>query len=188
MPAPRQQMPRPRAGAQRPLVGAVLAFCMIAAAAPGQGFTAPAAPPRRAALASAVVAGLPLAVAVQPAFAVREGFSETPSGLQYKVVKEGTGAKPKKGEKIAADYTGWLDDFESEKKFDSSRDRRKPLEFPVGVGKVIKGWDEALLDMQVGERRQIIVPPQIGYGSKAVGPLPPSSTLYFDVEMRAITR
>mmetsp|Transcript_28177 Transcript_28177/g.80829 ORF Transcript_28177/g.80829 Transcript_28177/m.80829 type:complete len:184 (+) Transcript_28177:64-615(+) len=179
---------QPRTPARQRMAAATcLALCLLAVAA-GRSFVPPAAPQRRAALTAAVAAGLPMALAAQPAFAVREGFTETPSGLQYKVVKEGTGTMPKKGERIAADYTGWLEDFESEKKFDSSRDRRQPLEFPVGVGKVIKGWDEALLDMKVGERRQIIVPPQIGYGSKAVGPLPPSSTLYFDVELRAITR
>mmetsp|Transcript_97789 Transcript_97789/g.237826 ORF Transcript_97789/g.237826 Transcript_97789/m.237826 type:complete len:188 (-) Transcript_97789:67-630(-) len=187
MPACQQR----RLAHRRLAAAAGLAFCLLTIAADktaGRNFLSPAAPPRRAALMTAVAGGLPLALATQPAFAVREGFSETPSGLQYKVIKEGTGAQPKKGERIAADYTGWLEDFESEKKFDSSRDRRQPLEFPVGVGKVIKGWDEALLSMKVGERRQIIVPPQIGYGSKAVGPLPPSSTLYFDVELRAITR
>mmetsp|Transcript_86653 Transcript_86653/g.220727 ORF Transcript_86653/g.220727 Transcript_86653/m.220727 type:complete len:187 (-) Transcript_86653:155-715(-) len=131
-----------------------------------------------------LVAGSPLAARAD----VREGFIETSSGLQYKVVQEGTGAQPKKGQTVSADYTGWLDDFESEKKFDSSRDRRQPLQFPVGVGKVIKGWDEALLDMKVGERRLIVVPPKIGYGSKGVGPIPPDSTLYFDVELKGLLR
>mmetsp|Transcript_119678 Transcript_119678/g.334042 ORF Transcript_119678/g.334042 Transcript_119678/m.334042 type:complete len:201 (-) Transcript_119678:147-749(-) len=155
----------------------------------GPAFLAASAPlPRRATVATAVAAALPFSVAVQPALAVREGFTETPSGLQFKVVKEGTGSSPQKGQRIAADYTGWLEDFESEKKFDSSRDRRQPLEFPVGVGKVIKGWDEALLDMKAGERRLIIVPPQIGYGNRAIGPIPAGSTLYFDVELRSIGR
>ncbi|CAK0883889.1 unnamed protein product [Prorocentrum cordatum] len=114
----------------------------------------------------------------------REGFVETPSGLQYRSWgSEGSGDQPKKGQLVAADYTGWLEDFESEAKFDSSRDRRRPLEFPVGTGKVIKAWDEALLGMKVGERRLIVVPPAIGYGNKAVGPIPPGSTLYFDVEL-----
>ncbi|CAJ1404149.1 unnamed protein product [Effrenium voratum] len=118
----------------------------------------------------------------------REGFTETSSGLQYKVITEGSGPVPTKGVQIAADYTGWLEDFESEKKFDSSRDRRQPLQFPVGVGKVIKGWDEALLDMKVGERRQIVVPPSLGYGSRSIGPIPAGSTLYFDVELKSIGR
>eukprot|EP00435_Cladocopium_sp_Y103_P028542 s701_g7.t1 len=116
----------------------------------------------------------------------REGFTETSSGLQYKVVQEGTGPIPTTGQRIKADYTGWLDDFESDRKFDSSRDRRQPLEFQVGIGKVIKGWDESLLSMKVGERRQIIVPPVLGYGNRGIGPIPPGSTLYFDVELKSI--
>ncbi|CAK9034100.1 FK506-binding protein 2 (Peptidyl-prolyl cis-trans isomerase) (PPIase) (Rotamase) [Durusdinium trenchii] len=132
---------------------------------------------RRALLIAPVVAG----VAPQA-----EGFTETPSGLQYKVLLDGDGPIPTTGQRIKADYTGWLDDFESDKKFDSSRDRRQPLEFQVGIGKVIKGWDEALLSMKVGERRQIIVPPQLGYGSRGIGPIPPGATLYFDVELKSI--
>ncbi|CAK9083707.1 unnamed protein product [Durusdinium trenchii] len=137
---------------------------------------------RRALLIAPVVAG----VAPQAARAAREGFTETPSGLQYKVLLDGDGPIPTTGQRIKADYTGWLDDFESDKKFDSSRDRRQPLEFQVGIGKVIKGWDEALLSMKVGERRQIIVPPQLGYGSRGIGPIPPGATLYFDVELKSI--
>merc|ERR1719382_1599020 len=145
----------------------------------------------RRAAALATLAGAPLALAGlvgggAATAAVREGFTETESGLQYKIVQEGDGAVPKKGQTIAADYTGWLDDFESDKKFDSSRDRRQPLQFPVGTGKVIKGWDEALLEMKVGERRLIVVPPSIGYGSRQVGPIPAGSTLYFDVELKRI--
>ncbi|CAE7204296.1 FPR2 [Symbiodinium natans] len=116
----------------------------------------------------------------------KEGFTETSSGLQYKVLQEGSGENPTTGQMIAADYTGWLEDFESDKKFDSSRDRRQPLKFQVGIGKVIKGWDEALLDMKVGERRQIVVPPSLGYGSRSIGPIPAGSTLYFDVELKSI--
>mmetsp|Transcript_21207 Transcript_21207/g.38721 ORF Transcript_21207/g.38721 Transcript_21207/m.38721 type:complete len:184 (-) Transcript_21207:95-646(-) len=142
--------------------------------------------PRRGALlaglSAAAAAGSPLGALA----AVREGFTETPSGLQYKVVAEGKGDKPAKGEMVYADYTGWLDDFESDKKFDSSRDRRQPLGFPVGVGKVIKGWDEAILDMKPGERRLIVVPPKIGYGDRGIGPIPPGSTLYFDVELKGL--
>ncbi|CAE7039834.1 FPR2 [Symbiodinium sp. CCMP2456] len=128
----------------------------------------------------------PLLLFPQAAFAARDGFTETSSGLQYKVLQEGSGESPRTGQMIAADYTGWLEDFESEKKFDSSRDRRQPLKFQVGIGKVIKGWDETLLDMKVGERRQIIVPPGLGYGNRAIGPIPAGSTLYFDVELKSV--
>ena len=72
---------------------------------------------------------------------------------------------------------------ESEKLFDSSYDRRAPLTFAVGTGKVIKGWDEAVLSMKVGGKRRIIVPPELGYGANPKGPIPGGSTLYFDVEL-----
>ena len=92
---------------------------------------------------------------------------------------------------VAVHYTGWLDGFgesrlgdgESEKLFDSSYDRRAPLTFAVGTGKVIKGWDEAVLSMKVGGKRRIIVPPELGYGTNPKGPIPGGSTLYFDVEL-----
>lgn len=71
-------------------------------------------------------------------------------------------------------YTGWLDNFESPKKFDSSYDRGKPLSFRAGVGQVIQGWDEAVLQMKVGEKRQVIIPPSIGYGARGIGPIPPN--------------
>lgn len=142
---------------------------------------------QRLAILTAALAPV-LGLGAQPALAAREGFTETGSGLQYKIIEEGSGDMPKKGQQVSADYTGWLDDFESDRKFDSSRDRRQPLQFPVGVGRVIKGWDEALLGMKVGERRLIIVPPSIGYGSRTMGPIPPDSTLYFDVQLRSILR
>ena len=92
---------------------------------------------------------------------------------------------------VAVHYTGWLDGFgesrlgegDSEKLFDSSYDRRAPLTFEVGTGKVIKGWDEAVLGMKVGGKRRIVVPPELGYGDKPKGPIPGGSTLYFDVEL-----
>jgi peptidylprolyl isomerase len=71
--------------------------------------------------------------------------------------------------KVKVHYTGWLEGFDSEKKFDSSFDRKKPLIFKVGVRQVIAGWDEALLSMHVGGRRRIIIPPQLGYGSRGAG-------------------
>mmetsp|Transcript_38782 Transcript_38782/g.51103 ORF Transcript_38782/g.51103 Transcript_38782/m.51103 type:complete len:195 (-) Transcript_38782:715-1299(-) len=110
-------------------------------------------------------------------------YSETENGLRYLILKEGTGDYVSPGTPIKAHYTGWLDGFESEKKFDSSYDRRKPFVFPVGTGRVIKGWDEAFLNMKIGEKRRIIVPPQLGYGARgAGGVIPPNATLYFEVE------
>ena len=106
----------------------------------------------------------------------------TSSGLQYIVLEEGDGPKPKKGQTIAAEYTGWLTDGT---KFDSSKDHPGAFSFAVGVGMVIKGWDEALLDMRVGERRKLIIPPELGYGRAGTpgGPIPPNATLVFEVRL-----
>lgn len=104
----------------------------------------------------------------------------TDSGLKYIVLEEGTGEKPKQGDTVVAEYTGWLTDGT---KFDSSKDHPEAFSFPVGTGQVIPAWDEALLDMKVGERRKLIVPPDLAYGSRGVGPIPPNSTLVFEVKL-----
>lgn len=93
-------------------------------------------------------------------------FITSESGLRYKVTKEGTGAVPNPGDNVKAHYTGWLDGFDSPKKFDSSRDRGRPFSFRVGAGQVIRGWDESFGSMSVGESRQIIIPPRLGYGDR----------------------
>jgi peptidylprolyl isomerase len=105
----------------------------------------------------------------------------TQSGLMYEVVNEGTGdEKPSAGDTVSAHYTGM---FLDGRKFDSSVDRGQPISFPVGAGRVIKGWDEALLDMKKGEKRILIIPPQLAYGRSGRGPIPPNSTLVFEVEL-----
>lgn len=105
----------------------------------------------------------------------------TQSGLQYVVVTEGTGdATPEKNTVVKAHYTGKLLDG---KKFDSSYDRGQPIEFPVGAGRVIKGWDEAFLSMKKGEKRVLIIPSHLGYGPSGRGPIPPNATMIFDVEL-----
>jgi len=108
----------------------------------------------------------------------------TESGLSYIKLVDGTGAQPQQGNTVLVHYTGTLEDGT---KFDSSRDRDRPFSFRVGVGQVIRGWDEALSLMHVGDRWQITIPPELGYGQRgAGGVIPPNSTLIFDVELLRI--
>jgi peptidylprolyl isomerase len=115
-------------------------------------------------------------------------YTTTDSGLKYLDLKEGTGEVPKPGDIVRVHYTGWLDGFESEKKFDSSYDRRSPLSFPVGAKRVIAGWDEGILtNLKVGGKRNLIIPPDLGYGSRgAGGVIPPNAVLYFTIELVGI--
>lgn len=108
------------------------------------------------------------------------GAITTPSGLKYLVVAEGSGDSPSKGAAIKAHYTGKLLDGTV---FDSSYDRGEPITFPVGAGRVIQGWDEAFLTMKKGEKRTLIIPPQLGYGTSGRGPIPPNAVMIFDVEL-----
>ncbi len=109
----------------------------------------------------------------------------TPSGLQIIDTSEGTGATPKSGQTCVMHYTGWLHkDGEKGAKFDSSHDRGQPFEFPIGTGRVIKGWDEGVASMKVGGKRTLIIPPALGYGARgAGGVIPPNATLIFEVEL-----
>ena len=112
----------------------------------------------------------------------------TSSGLQIIEVTEGTGATPKKGQTCVMHYTGWLyENGQKGKKFDSSVDRNEPFDFPIGAGRVIKGWDEGVATMKVGGKRTLIIPPALGYGARgAGGVIPPNATLMFDVELLAV--
>ena len=110
---------------------------------------------------------------------------KTPSGLQYEDTKEGTGATPQKGQTCVMHYTGWLwENGAKGKKFDSSVDRGTPFSFPLGQGRVIKGWDEGVATMKVGGKRTLLIPPDLGYGARGTGGvIPPNATLVFDVEL-----
>jgi FKBP-type peptidyl-prolyl cis-trans isomerase len=104
----------------------------------------------------------------------------TPDGLQYTDDQVGTGAVAEAGKNVSVHYTGWL---MNGTKFDSSRDRGQPFTFSLGAGRVIKGWDEGVAGMRVGGKRTLIIPPDLAYGSRATGPIPPNSTLKFEVEL-----
>ncbi len=109
-------------------------------------------------------------------------------GLKMTDVKEGTGAEAVAGKTVVVHYTGWLYDEAAPehkgKKFDSSRDRGEPFDFPLGAGHVIKGWDQGVAGMKVGGQRTLVIPPNMAYGERgAGGVIPPNATLIFDVEL-----
>jgi FKBP-type peptidyl-prolyl cis-trans isomerase len=108
----------------------------------------------------------------------------TASGLQYWDLKVGTGAVAGASKMVKVHYTGWL---LSGKKFDSSVDRGQPFEFELGTGQVIKGWDQGVVGMKVGGKRQLRIPPALGYGQQGAGSdIPPNATLIFDVELLGV--
>ena len=108
----------------------------------------------------------------------------TDSGLQIEKLAEGQGETPKTGDRVSVHYTGWL---ENGKKFDSSRDRGQPFVFTLGRGQVIKGWDQGVATMRVGDKVRLTLPPDLGYGARgAGGVIPPNATLIFEVELLGI--
>ena len=110
-----------------------------------------------------------------------EGFDKTESGLYYKITQHGNGKKPQAGQKVAVHYTGMLLD---KSVFDSSYSRRQPLNFTVGVGQVIEGWDEGILLLHEGDKARLVIPSDLAYGaSGAGGVIPPHAPLIFDVEL-----
>jgi peptidylprolyl isomerase len=109
----------------------------------------------------------------------------TKTGLKYIEEKIGDGAEAKSGDKVSVHYTGTL---KNGKKFDSSRDRDKPIDFVLGTGGVIKGWDEGIAGMKVGGKRKLIIPSELGYGKRGFPPtIPPNAELHFDVELVAVS-
>jgi peptidylprolyl isomerase len=132
------------------------------------------------ALAAALTASLPTAAAAQVGTTVT-----TPSGLKMTDTVVGTGATPRRGQTCVMHYTGWLyQNGAKGQKFDSSLDRGRPFEFPIGMQRVIPGWDEGVATMKVGGKRTLIIPPELGYGSRgAAGVIPPNATLIFEVEL-----
>ncbi len=105
----------------------------------------------------------------------------TPSGLKYVDEVAGSGAMPQRGQQVTVHYTGRLTTGQT---FDSSVERGQPFTFVIGVGQVIKGWDEGVATMKIGGKRQLTIPPELGYGTRgAGGVIPPNATLIFDVEL-----
>jgi peptidylprolyl isomerase len=141
----------------------------------------------RIAVAATVVVAVAGAPGLAPAQPAQKPMT-TSSGLQVVDTKVGAGATPRAGQTAVVHYTGWLsDNGRKGKKFDSSVDRNEPFEFPLGQGRVIKGWDEGVATMKIGGKRTLIVPPQLGYGARgAGGVIPPNATLIFDVELLGV--
>jgi FKBP-type peptidyl-prolyl cis-trans isomerase len=115
--------------------------------------------------------------------------TKTASGLEYEILKEGSGESPKVGNKVTVHYTGWLNENgKTGQKFDSSYDRNEPFEFYIGVQQVIKGWDEGVMTMKPGEKRRLYIPSILGYGARGAGRvIPPHANLIFDVELLKIS-
>lgn len=112
------------------------------------------------------------------------GEVTTASGLVYEDISVGSGETAAAGMHVTVHYTGWLTDGS---KFDSSKDRDDPFSFPLGAGRVIRGWDEGVAGMQVGGVRKLTIPPDLGYGARgAGGVIPPNATLVFEVELLAL--
>jgi FKBP-type peptidyl-prolyl cis-trans isomerase len=126
-----------------------------------------------------------MAMLATPALLIAKGRITKGDGLQYEVIKQGTGKIAQAGQRVQVHYTGWLNqDGKKGKKFDSSVDRGKPFIFGLGEGQVIRGWEEGVAGMKVGEKRTLFIPSAMGYGSRgAGGAIPPNADLIFDVEL-----
>jgi peptidylprolyl isomerase len=131
---------------------------------------------------------LALAATLTATQAKAQQVMTTADGLKIIDTQPGTGASPKTGQTCVMHYTGWLYENSTKgKKFDSSVDRNEPFEFKIGVGQVIRGWDEGVATMKVGGKRTLIIPPELGYGARgAGGVIPPNATLIFDVQLLGV--
>ena len=157
-------------------LGCLLAATILLAACSKESAEEPAP------VADTTTAAMPLAVA-DPAV-------EIVPGLTMRIMQEGSGAVAEVGHSASVHYTGWLYDVSAENargtQFDSSRSRGH-FEFPLGDGRVIKGWDQGVVSMKVGGKRKLTIPPDLGYGAAGVGSLiPPNSTLIFEVELLGV--
>ena len=141
--------------------------------------------PEDAAARDAAVTGSPESLTFAPELKVDlSAMTKQPSGLYIQDLTTGTGAEAASGKQVSVHYTGTLADG---RKFDSSRDRGQPIDFKLGVGQVIQGWDEGVAGMKVGGRRKLVIPPELGYGARgAGGVIPPNATLVFDVELMGV--
>jgi peptidylprolyl isomerase len=141
-------------------------------------------------IASAALAAGGILLPNPSALAQTQGstMTTTSSGLQFEDSVVGTGAQPAAGQTCIMHYTGWLyQDGKKGAKFDSSVDRGQPFEFPLGMGRVIKGWDEGVASMKIGGKRTLIIPAALGYGARGAGSvIPPNATLLFDVELLGV--
>lgn len=174
-------------------VSSVLVACGDKAAAPATEVktaevAASAAPAATAPAGSNAPAAAPSG---ESAPAVAVPVAAPAPGLQSTDVKAGEGAEAVAGKMVSVHYTGWLYDEKAAdkhgEKFDSSRDRGEPFEFPLGAGQVIQGWDQGVVGMKVGGQRTLVIPPELGYGANgAGGVIPPNATLMFDVELLGV--
>ena len=125
-------------------------------------------------------------LAVSPDFAAElgvnlENMTRSTSGLYTQDLTEGVGLSARPGHLVAIRYTGWIPNGEQ---FDSSEDDPEPYTFPLGVGRAIEGWEEGIAGMRIGGKRRLVIPPQLGYGSRGVpGDVPPNATLVYDIEL-----
>jgi FKBP-type peptidyl-prolyl cis-trans isomerase len=158
------------------LVLFTLIFTLTLVAACGDTPTNTAAPVAAPTVTTAAASGAGAAPAVGQSV-------KTASGLVYQDLVVGTGATATAGKTVSVHYTGTLTDG---KKFDSSLDRGTPFSFPLGAGRVIKGWDEGVAGMKVGGKRKLTIPPDLGYGPQGTGPIPGNATLIFDVELLGV--